>query len=93
MGGYNLTFRSDTTFHNLALEYAIWKVQDNQIGLKLNRTQQLLVYADDVNLVTDNIDTIQENTETLTVTSKGVGWSRSKRRENKVLSSRHQNAG
>jgi hypothetical protein len=56
-----------------ALEYAIRKVQKNQMGLKMNGTHQLLAYADDVNLLGDNIDTILTNTESIIVTSKEVG--------------------
>jgi hypothetical protein len=58
---------------NFALEYAIRKVQENQVGLKFNGTRQLLAYTDDVNLLGDNIDTIKKNTETLIDASKKVG--------------------
>jgi hypothetical protein len=59
--------------HNFALENAIRKLQENQAGLKLNGTQQLLAYAENVNLLGDNIDTINKNTETLIDASKEVG--------------------
>jgi hypothetical protein len=38
---------------NFALEYTIRKVQEKQVGQKLNGTHKLLVYADDVNLLRD----------------------------------------
>jgi hypothetical protein len=57
-------------FYNFALEYTIKKVQEYQIGLKLSGTHQLLPYADDVNLLGDNIYIIKKNTKTLIDASK-----------------------
>jgi nitrous oxide reductase len=42
------------------------------VGLKLNEKHQLLVYADDMTLLGNNIDTIKKNTQTLINASKGV---------------------
>jgi hypothetical protein len=45
---------------NFALKYTIRRVQVKQDGLKLNGTRQFLVYADDVNILSGSICTIQK---------------------------------
>jgi hypothetical protein len=58
---------------NFTLEYVNRKVQENQVVLKLNRTHQLLLYADDVNLLGDNVDSIKKNTNALINAGKDAG--------------------
>jgi hypothetical protein len=77
---------------NLALEYAITKIKENQVGLKLNGTHQLLAYTDNVNLLGRNINTIKKNTETLIDASKEVGLETNIGKTEYMLS-RHQNVG
>jgi hypothetical protein len=71
------------------LEYAIRKVQKNQMRRKSNGTYQLLVYADNVTLLGDNIDTIKKNTETLIHRSKEVGLEANAEKTKYMLLSRH----
>jgi hypothetical protein len=78
---------------NFDLEYAIRKVQENQVGLKLNGIHQLLAYVDDVNLLGDNIDTIKKNMETVIKASKAVGLEINVEITKYMLLSHHQNVG
>jgi hypothetical protein len=55
------------------LEYAIRRVQHIKEGLKLNGTYQRFAYADDVNIVGENTDTIMKNTKPLLDARKEVG--------------------
>ena len=57
---------------NFALEYDIRKVQVNQDGLKLNGTHQLVVYADDVNILGGSIHTVNEMQKLQQLLVKGL---------------------
>jgi hypothetical protein len=52
-----------------------------------------MAYAADVNLLGDNIDTIERNTETLIDTSKEVGIEINVEKIKYMLLFRHQNVG
>jgi hypothetical protein len=79
--------------YNSALEYAIRKVQENKVGLKLNGTHQLLVYVDDVNLLGDNLNTIKGNARSVIDASKEVGLEMNVEKMKYMWLSRHQNVG
>jgi hypothetical protein len=76
-----------------ALEHAIRQVQENQVGLKLNGTHKLLAYGNDVNLLGDNIENINLNTQTLLDASKAVGLEVNIEKTKYTLVSSDQNAG
>jgi hypothetical protein len=73
---------------NFALEYAVRKVQENR-----NRTHQVLVYADDVNLLGSSVNTIKENPETLLEVSRKFGLDINAEKAKYMIISRHPNSG
>jgi len=61
--------------------------------LKLNGTHQLLVYADDINILGGSIYTIKENKEALVVASKEIRLDVNDDKTKYLVMSRDQNAG
>jgi hypothetical protein len=61
------------------------------VGLKLNGTQQLLIYADDVNILSDNIDIIKKNTKSLIDASKKNDLEVNAEKSKYMFLSRHKN--
>ena len=76
---------------NFALEYDIRRVQENRIGLELNGKHQLLVYADDVNMLGENLQTVRENAEIIIKASKDIGLEVNSDMTKYMITSRHQN--
>jgi len=59
--------------------------------LKLNGTHQLLVYADDVNVLGGSVRTVKENTEAFVVASKETGLEVNADKTQYMVMSRNQN--
>jgi hypothetical protein len=78
---------------NFALEYAVRKVQKNQVGLELNGTRQISVYADDINFTGDSVNTIKENSQTLLEAGRDIGLETNAEKTKYMIMSRHTNSG
>jgi hypothetical protein len=61
--------------------------------LKLNGTHQLLVSADDANMLGGSIHAIKKNTEALLIASKEIGLEVNSEKTKYMVMSRDQNAG
>jgi hypothetical protein len=61
--------------------------------LKLNGTHQLLVYADNFNILGGSVNTLQANAEALVVASKEIGLEVNADKTKCTVMSRDQNAG
>ena len=73
--------------------YANRRVQVNQGDLKLNGTHQLVVYADDVNILRGSVRTIKKNREYLVVASKKIGLEENADKIKYMVTSQDEHAG
>jgi hypothetical protein len=89
----NILYIAVNLLLNFALEYAVSIVQVNQDSLKLNGTHQLLVDADDVNIMGGSVHTIKENAEALVVACKETVLVTNADKTMYIIMNRDQNAG
>ena len=90
--GFKQGYALSSLLFNFALEYAIRRVQVNQDRLKLH-CAQLLVYANDVNILGGSIHTIKENAGALVVASKETELEVNADKTKYIAMSQDQNAG
>jgi hypothetical protein len=77
---------------NIALEYAIRRVQVNQDDLKLIGTHQVLAYTDDVNILVGGIHNPKGNAEALVAATREIGLEVSADKTKYMVMSRERNA-
>jgi hypothetical protein len=78
---------------NSALEYTIRNFQENNKGLEMNGTHQLLVCADNDKLLGESINIIKRNKEALSGTSKKAGLEVNTEKNKYTLMFHHQTTG
>jgi hypothetical protein len=76
-----------------ALECATRRVHTNLEGLKMYGTHQLLVYADDVNILGGSVHTKKKNAEDIVINSKETGLEVNAEITEYMVMSRNRNAG
>jgi hypothetical protein len=75
------------------LGYISRKVQETQVGLKLNGTQYPLVYSDCINSLGNTTNTIKKFTEIFTDVRKELGLEANRKKTEHIWLSRRQNVG
>jgi len=78
---------------NFALDDTVRRVLVIQGSWKLNGTHQLLVCADDVNILDKRVHTVKKNTESLVVACIEIGLEVCAGKTKCMSMSRYQNAG
>ena len=78
---------------DFALEYATGRVHVKQDGLKLHGNHQLLIYAEDVNILGGSIHTVRKYTDALIVASKQTGLVINADKTKYIFMSLDQNVG
>ena len=58
---------------NLTLEYVIVKVQETNLGLNMNKNYQVTDLMDDINLIGNDIKTIERNAHVLLNVCRDIG--------------------